>query len=59
MVPAIKLATAAAGAAGAAAVEKPGIVEDEDEDLEISNEDAAAAEGGESDVDEDWGGDWE
>ena len=51
--------TAAAAAAGAAAAVKPSAVEEDDEDLEISDEDGAAAEAGDSDVDEDWGGDWE
>ncbi len=32
---------------------------DEDEDLEISDEEGLAAEADGSEVDEDWGGDWE
>lgn len=33
--------------------------DDDDEDLEISDEEGMAAEGEGSEVDEDWGGDWE
>ena len=33
--------------------------DDDDEDLEISDEEGMAAEGDGSEVDEDWGGDWE
>ena len=66
--PAGGVAAAAVGGAGEvqsgakqaepAAALKPN--EDEEEDLEISDEEGAAAAGeADSDVDEDWGGDWE
>ena len=37
----------------------PVSIEDDDEDLEISDEEGLAAGGDGSEVDEDWGGDWE
>ena len=51
----------AAGEESAAQAAKPGAgVQDDEEDLEISDEEGAAAAGeADSDVDEDWGGDWE
>ncbi|CAL8468843.1 g8384 [Coccomyxa elongata] len=54
-----KLVAAGTAVTGAVAAAKPSTTEEEDEDLEISDEDVAAAEAGDSDVDEDWGGDWE
>ena len=44
-----------------AAPKKPSTpaADDDDEDLEISDEEGLAAEGEGSEVDEDWGGDWE
>lgn len=50
--------TAATGkqVAAAPAAAKPAAIEDEEEDLEISDEELL--EGADSDVDEDWGGDW-
>ena len=50
-----------AKAAGAAPKQPPApaAANDDDEDLEISDEEGLAAEGDGSEVDEDWGGDWE
>ena len=38
---------------------QPAAAAADDEDLEISDEEGLAAEGDGSEVDEDWGGDWE
>lgn len=38
---------------------QPAAATDDDEDLEISDEEGLASEGDGSEVDEDWGGDWE
>ena len=50
-----------AKAAGAAPKQPPApaAAGEEEEDLEISDEEGLAAEGEGSEVDEDWGGDWE
>ena len=50
--PSLKAATAAPKTAPAPAA-------GDDENLEMSNEEGLAAEGDGSEVDEDWGGDWE
>ena len=54
-------AAAAAGKKSMTEVKKkvPVSMEDDEEDLEISDEEGLAAEGDGSEVDEDWGGDWE
>ena len=53
-------AAAAAGEEKTTTVEKKlPVPMDDDEDLEISDEEGLAAEGDGSEVDEDWGGDWE
>ncbi len=59
--PDLEGAAAAAGKAGTLEKAKkvPVSMEDDDEDLEISDEEGLAAEGDGSEVDEDWGGDWE
>ena len=59
--PDLKGAAAAAGEAGTSGVAKkvPASMQDDDEDLEISDEEGLAAGGDGSEVDEDWGGDWE
>ena len=59
--PDLEGAAAAAGEAGTSekANKVPVSVEDDDEDLEISDEEGLAAEGDGSEVDQDWGGDWE